>query len=294
MTAGKLIINAAGDLPASHAVSITGGVLELAANTGGETLSSLSISPNGAMDIGNNHVILSDPSGSIDATIRDYLINGYNNGNWNGTGATGGSIITSSATGTKYGIGYADGANGGISGITSGQLEVKYTLYGDANLDGSVNSIDFGDMAANFGKSGKVWDQGDFNYDGAVNSIDFGLLAGNFGKSVGGNADVVTVRRLGRTRRLRRGQWSDGRGSRTGDDEFGGGRPYRRPRPTQTAKVAVKIISAMVAPCPRIWKETTHREELSGVRSKAELDIAICIFDLRFGFSRFSVSKRCQ
>ncbi|HEX4054882.1 MAG TPA: PEP-CTERM sorting domain-containing protein, partial [Tepidisphaeraceae bacterium] len=55
------------------------------------------------------------------------------------------------------------------------------------------NSIDFGDMAANFGKSGKVWDQGDFNYDGAVNSIDFGLLAGNFGKSVGGNADVTAA-----------------------------------------------------------------------------------------------------
>ncbi|HEX4052670.1 MAG TPA: hypothetical protein VHX86_00255, partial [Tepidisphaeraceae bacterium] len=56
-----------------------------------------------------------------------------------------------------------------------------------------VNSIDFGDMAANFGKSGKVWDQGDFNYDGVVNSVDFGLLAGNFGKSVGGDADVTSA-----------------------------------------------------------------------------------------------------
>ena len=48
-------------------------------------------------------------------------------------------------------------------------------------------------MAANFGKSGKVWDQGDFDYDGVVNSIDFGLLAGNFGKSVGSNADVASA-----------------------------------------------------------------------------------------------------
>ncbi|HEX4053705.1 MAG TPA: PEP-CTERM sorting domain-containing protein, partial [Tepidisphaeraceae bacterium] len=47
-------------------------------------------------------------------------------------------------------------------------------------------------MAANFGKSGKVWDQGDFNYDGTVNSIDFGLLAGNFGKSVGGGAVAIS------------------------------------------------------------------------------------------------------
>ncbi|HEX4054904.1 MAG TPA: dockerin type I repeat-containing protein [Tepidisphaeraceae bacterium] len=195
VTGGTLLIGAAGALPANNAVSITGGILELAANTGGETLSSLSVSAGGFLDVGNNHVIISDPGGSIDTTIRGYLANGYNNGNWNGTSgaATGGGIGTSSATGTKYGIGYADGADGGISGITSGQLEVKYTLYGDANLDGSVNSIDFGDMAANFGKSGKVWDQGDFNYDGVVNSVDFGLLAGNFGKSAGGDADVTSA-----------------------------------------------------------------------------------------------------
>jgi autotransporter-associated beta strand protein len=195
VSAGTLVIGAAGALPAGGAISITGGALQLAANTGGETLSSLSISAGGFLDVGNNHVIISDPGGSIDATIRGYLANGYNNGSWHGTSgaATGGGIGSSSATGTQYGIGYADGADGGISGITSGQLEVKYTLYGDANLDGSVNSIDFGNMAANFGKSGKVWDQGDFNYDGVVNSIDFGLLAGNFGKSVGGNADVTSA-----------------------------------------------------------------------------------------------------
>ena len=141
-----LVIGAAGALPAGGAVSITGGALQLAANTGGETLSSLSVSAGGFLDVGNNHVIISDPGGSIDSTIRGYLANGYNNGNWNGTSgaATGGGIGSSSATGTKYGIGYADGADGGIGGITSGQLEVKYTLYGDANLDGSVNSIDFG------------------------------------------------------------------------------------------------------------------------------------------------------
>ncbi|HEX4054277.1 MAG TPA: autotransporter-associated beta strand repeat-containing protein [Tepidisphaeraceae bacterium] len=166
----------------------THNVVQLAVGSGGATQGGLTIAGISSLDIGNNHIILSDPSGSIDSTIRGYLASGYDNGSWNGAG-----IMTSSATGTKYGIGYADGADGGISGITSGQLEVKYTLYGDANLDGSVNSIDFGDMAANFGKSGKVWDQGDFNYDGTVNSIDFGLLAGNFGKSVGGNADVTSA-----------------------------------------------------------------------------------------------------
>ncbi|HEX4053762.1 MAG TPA: PEP-CTERM sorting domain-containing protein [Tepidisphaeraceae bacterium] len=176
------------NITGSGQLSITGGSATLAAGGGGSTISSLSISGGGSLDIGNNHLIISDPGGSIDSTIRGYLSSSYNGGNWNGPG-----INTSSPTGTTYGIGYADGADGGISGIGSGQLEVKYTLYGDANLDGSVNSIDFGDLAANFGKSGKVWDQGDFNYDGVVNSVDFGLLAGNFGKSVGGNADVTAA-----------------------------------------------------------------------------------------------------
>jgi len=43
---------------------------------------------------------------------------------------------------------------------------VAYTLLGDANLDGLVNSTDFNILAANFGQSINGWDQGDFNYEG--------------------------------------------------------------------------------------------------------------------------------
>jgi fibronectin-binding autotransporter adhesin len=165
------------------------GPLQLAANSGESTQGGLVINTGGELDITNNHLILSDPDGGIDSTIRAYLMTGYDGGAWDGVGG----IVTSSPTGTKYGVGYADGADGGIAGIASGQLEVKYTLYGDTNLDGTVNSIDFGNLAANFGKSGKVWDQGDFNYDGTVNSNDFGDLAGNFGKSLGAAGDVVSA-----------------------------------------------------------------------------------------------------
>jgi hypothetical protein len=138
-----------------------------------------------------NHTMIVNYGNSTDpaATIRAQLVSGYNGGNWNGVG-----IDTTSTTGTKYGIGYADASDAGNpAGLSSGQLEVKYTLYGDSNLDATVNSIDFGNLAASFGKSGKVWDQGDFNYDGTVNSVDFGLLAGNFGKSLGSAGTVVTA-----------------------------------------------------------------------------------------------------
>ncbi len=199
VTAGTLVIGAAGALPANSSVSITGGTLQLAVNTdpaGGETLSSLSISAGGALDLGNNHMIISDPGGGIDSTIRAYLAAGYNGGSWNGASATSGVIITSApitiGSGT-YSIGYADGANNVVAGLLSGELEVAYTLAGDANLDGKVDSADFGILADNYGASGAVWDEGDFNYDGKVDSADFGILAVNYGQSAGSNADVVTA-----------------------------------------------------------------------------------------------------
>ena len=141
-----LVIGANGTLaPGNVTIGDGNAVLQLAANTGGESISSLSILSGSFLDVGNNHIVISDPGGSIDATIRGYLANGYNNGNWNGTSgaATGGGIGTSSATGTKYGIGYADGTDGGISGITSDSRSEVHPLR-RRKPRWSVNSMDFG------------------------------------------------------------------------------------------------------------------------------------------------------
>lgn len=54
------------------------------------------------------------------------------------------------------------------------------TEYGDANLDGQVNSDDFNVLATSFGGAG-TWATGDFDGSGIVNSDDFNLLASNFG-----------------------------------------------------------------------------------------------------------------
>jgi hypothetical protein len=56
-------------------------------------------------------------------------------------------------------------------------------LGGDANLDGTVNLLDFNALAAHFGQSGVNWLAGDFSGDGTVNLLDFNILAGNFGLS---------------------------------------------------------------------------------------------------------------
>ena len=57
-----------------------------------------------------------------------------------------------------------------------------FTLLGDANLDGVVNSEDFTPFSHNLGQPGG-WDQGDFNYDGIVNTEDFTPFSHNLNQS---------------------------------------------------------------------------------------------------------------
>jgi formylglycine-generating enzyme required for sulfatase activity len=59
-----------------------------------------------------------------------------------------------------------------------------YGLDGDANMDGTVNTLDFNALVGHFGQHGAVWSEGDFDHSGAVNTIDFNVLAGNFGNTL--------------------------------------------------------------------------------------------------------------
>jgi len=62
------------------------------------------------------------------------------------------------ANSASYGIGYADAADpGNPAGLASGQIEIMYTLLGDANLDGAVNGTDFAILAANFNQAVSGW-----------------------------------------------------------------------------------------------------------------------------------------
>ncbi len=189
---GVLIAGANGAVPDGNVSVGAAGRLELAAGTGLASFTSLSIAPGGAVDVQNNEMILSYGSSDPASTIRGYLIAGYSGGAWNG----GGIESSAAAANSNYALGYADGADGVVAGLSSGQIEVAYALYGDANLDGKVDSADFGILADNYGESNAVWDQGDFNYDGKVDSADFGLLALNYGQSTSG-ADLALPHRLG-------------------------------------------------------------------------------------------------
>src|SRR5262249_48675712 len=106
------------------------------------------------------------------AQIKQILHDGYAEPTKFATGA-----IRSSTASSAIGLGY-------INDSTGKQMTVAYAYYGDSNLDGKVNALDFNSLATNFGQSGKEWVNGDFNYDGNVNTLDFNSLAGNFNSAL--------------------------------------------------------------------------------------------------------------
>jgi autotransporter-associated beta strand protein len=192
VSGGTLVVNAHGALPTNSSLSISNGAkVKLAISTGLATLSSLSITTNGIFDIGNNHFIINYGANDPIASITALLVTGFNGGAWNGAGGITSSAIASNPA---YGIGYADSADAGNpAGLASGQIEVAFTLLGDANLDKTVNGVDFGILAANFNKGITGWDKGDFNYDNAVNGVDFGDLAANFNKGAASASDMAAL-----------------------------------------------------------------------------------------------------
>jgi hypothetical protein len=167
-------------------------VVMLNTNSGLSTQDGLNLVAGSTLDITNNHFIINYGSGSDPiASIAGFIKSGYNGGFWNGTG-----IISSSAQlltgGHAYGVGWADGADGVVSGLSSSQIEIKYTLLGDANLDGTVNGSDFSILASNFGKGFTNWDQGNFLFSSSINGSDFAALAANFGQGDSGAAVAVS------------------------------------------------------------------------------------------------------
>jgi hypothetical protein len=166
------------------------------------TVASLSIdtTTNSQVDIANHQLFIDYNSGSDPiATIQSYLKSGFNGGNWNGPGIISSTVAAANANpnNPQYGIGFSDGAdtiNGHsiVSGLSSGEIEIKYTLLGDANLDGTVNGADFSILAANFGQGYTNWDQGNFLFTPAINGADFSALAHNFGQGDSGAAGTVS------------------------------------------------------------------------------------------------------
>ncbi len=143
------------------------------------------------VDLTNNKLIVDYAPGASPLTdLRAMIVSGYNGGSWNGSG-----LVSSLANTNTHGLGYGEAsavfasfpATFGGQQVDDTSVLVRFTRYGDANLDGQVNLTDFNRLASNFGSTSAIWTQGDFNYDGLVNLADFNRLASNFGQSAAGS-----------------------------------------------------------------------------------------------------------
>jgi hypothetical protein len=111
-------------------------------------------------------------------------------GTWNGTA---GISSTSAAVDTTHltAIGVIQNNQGGSALYTSKNLFdgyapgasdilIKFTYYGDANLDGKVDGSDYVRIDSGYLTHATGWYNGDFNYDGVVNGSDFTLIDNAF------------------------------------------------------------------------------------------------------------------
>jgi hypothetical protein len=153
----------------------TGGVATL--TPGGVntlTATSLAITGTGVLDLTDNALIVDYSLASTIANVRALLTSGFNGGAWNGIG-----IRTSLGNSSRFALGFAEASDVAKGGLFGGQnvdgtaVVVKFTTYGDANLDGAVDFSDLVRLAQHFNTAGGGWAQGNFNYD---NTVDFGDL----------------------------------------------------------------------------------------------------------------------
>jgi parallel beta-helix repeat protein len=148
-------------------------------------------SPEGVLDIGNGDVIVRNGDPTLTTAA---LAAGYSNGDWNG----GNGIISTAAANDSLHI-TAVGMNTGIAGsfdgqsISSSDVVLKYTYYGDAALGGNVGVADTTRLDFGYLIQATGWFDGDFNYDGVINGSDFSLFDNAYNMQGAALASQITA-----------------------------------------------------------------------------------------------------
>jgi hypothetical protein len=136
-------------------------------------IKSLSIGAGAAMDVNDDGFVYDYTGATPIGTVRSLLQSAFNAGQWNGAG-----LDSSAAHGDAslmHGLGYAEASDLGVSSFMGQSVDttavlVRYTKYGDNNLDGTVDiGNDFGLLIDGLAaRNASSWVQGDYTYDGKV------------------------------------------------------------------------------------------------------------------------------
>jgi hypothetical protein len=184
--------------------SIIGGTVAFAAHPVGGApvvteMSSLSLTGSGTLDLNNNDLIIHN--GNLTA-VTGYIKSGYGSGgNWQGVGIASstaaddpthltslGTILNTNRLGAPIYTTF-DGQS-----AVAGDVLVKYTYYGDANLDGQVDGSDYTLIDNGFNNHLTGWYNGDFNYDGTVDGSDYTLIDNAFNTQSSPLAEIALLK----------------------------------------------------------------------------------------------------
>ena len=166
--AGKVTLTSANSY--MGLTSVEAGTLELA------LMAQAPVLTGGGADIQGGELVLNYAGGSSSAaTVRSLLTASY------ATGFASGQIFSSTAT-MALGLGWVDD-------MGASELTIAYSLYGDTNLDGSVDFADLSKLLAGYNQAGD-WAQGDSDYTGAVAFADLSKMLANYNQSLPGSINV--------------------------------------------------------------------------------------------------------
>ena len=144
------------------------------------------ISVTGVLDLEDNGLVLRDgATPGRYAIYQGYITTGlYNgvNGYWDGPGIN----SSTAAAGSVTGLGILNNADASYSqflgsSVLGTDILIRYTYFGDIDLNGVVDAVDFSLIASGFGTSGGGWLSGDLDYNGTVDAVDFSLIGPSFG-----------------------------------------------------------------------------------------------------------------
>jgi hypothetical protein len=147
----------------------------------------------GTVDIGGNDAIVhTGVVADLTSQARSgFLTNASTTGIWTGPGVVTsmGAPANDSRGITAVGIkqftaaGMFDG-----QAVASGDVVLKETFFGDADMNGTVNPADYSLIDNGYAMHLTGWTNGDFNYDGTTNAADYSLIDQSyvFQKAAGG------------------------------------------------------------------------------------------------------------
>jgi T5SS/PEP-CTERM-associated repeat protein/autotransporter-associated beta strand protein len=169
--AGKLVFTGANNYTGRTVVQA--GTLEL------DPAAQSTVLSGGGVDLQHGKLVFDYIEGADPAaTIAAKLGLSYHGGQWDVSPF----YITDEGPHPLHSLGWLDDT-------VSHQVIVMWTLYGDANLDGTVNGADLNTVLSNYNQAGN-WNHGDFNYDGTVNGGDLNTVLSNYNQSLSVGAAV--------------------------------------------------------------------------------------------------------